>query len=342
MTASILIPCHNEELTIKRSIQSCLNQSHKPSEIVVVNDGSTDHSLKILSYFKNKIKIVNIPVATGNKSYAQEAGLKHITSDILITTDADTILDRDFVKNILKEFQNKKVIASAGYVKSIKQNWLTACRQIDYLISQEINKSAQALINAIFVIPGCAAAYRTKHFKKYIFFGHDTLTEDLDFTYKYHRNKLKITFCKSAIAYTCDPTTIPDYIGQLRRWNSGNWQNLLKHYQVIENPGNALEMALIYLEGLTFPLVLTLALILNLKLFLLFSLTYLTVIFIFAIYGARRDNRWDLVLNVPVYYFVSFINYAVFIEQFILEVILTRRNLVWFQPKRKAAYIWSR
>lgn len=337
MKVSVLIPCYNEEASIARCITSCLEQSHKPDEIIVVNDGSTDKSLHILKTFKKKIKIINLPKNVGNKSYAQEKGLKYVTGDIVVTTDGDGVLDKDFIKNIIKEFKNPNIVASAGYVKSIKQNWLTGCRQIDYLISQDIHKNAQSLINALYVMPGCAAAYRTKVFKKAISFDHDTVTEDLDFTYKYHEKRLKITFSKKAVAYTQDPSTIREYIMQLRRWHAGNWQNLLKHFVVLNNPANALELSLIYLEGLVFPLLLILAMILNFKVFLFFGVTYLTVISLFTIYGAKRDKRWDLIRYIPVYFFVSFINYAIFIEQFVHEVMFLKNNLSWSQNQRKGA-----
>ncbi len=142
MKVSILIPCHNEAQSIEKCILSCLNQTYLADEIIVVNDGSTDNSLKILKKFKNKIKIVNILKATGNKSCAQEQGLKYITGDILITTDGDTILDVNFIKNIIEEFKDKNIMACAGYVKSLQHNWLTASRQIEYLIGQEIHKQA--------------------------------------------------------------------------------------------------------------------------------------------------------------------------------------------------------
>ena len=338
MKVSVLIPCHNEEVSIKRCILSCLNQSHKPDEIVVINDGSTDNSLKILNQFIHEIKIVNLTKKSGSKSLVQEKGLQHITGDIVIMTDGDGVLDQHFIKNIYRELEDPQVVASAGYVKSIKQNALTSCRQIDYLISQEIHKKAQSLINALYVIPGCAAAYRTEIFRKHISFDHDTLTEDLDFTYKYHKKRLRITFCKNAIVYTQDPSTLRDYILQLRRWHAGNWQNLLKHYAVLNNPSNALELTLIYLEGLIFPLLLVVALVLNFKVFLFFSLTYITIVFLFALYGAKRDGRWDVLRHVPAYFFVSFINYSIFIEQFVREVVLLKRNLNWFQPRRKVVY----
>jgi biofilm PGA synthesis N-glycosyltransferase PgaC len=225
-------------------------------------------------------------------------------------------------------------MACSGYVKSIKQNWLTAVRQIEYLISQEIHKEAQAYINAQYVIPGCAAAFRTKIFKKHITFDHDTLTEDLDFTYKHHRNNFKIKYSKKAIVYTQDPATLPDYICQLRRWHGGNWQNLLKHRQIFEKPANAFELSLIYLEGLVFPILILFALITNFKVFLLFALSYFIIILGFAIFGAIRDRRLDLILFAPIFFFVSFINYAIFIEQLIKEVVLQKKNLVWFQPER--------
>ena len=339
MKITVLVPCHNEELTIKKCVSSILKQSRKPDQVIVVNDVSTDNSLKLLKSFKKKIEVVNTLKSSGNKSHAQEVGLKHVSGDILITTDADTILHKDFVANISAEFNDESVIASAGYVVSTKQNWLTSCRQIDYLISQEVHKAAQSKINALFVIPGCAGAYRTKSFKKHISFDHDTLTEDLDFTYKHHQNNLKITFCKKAIVYTQDPATIDDYVKQLRRWNAGNWQNLLKHYQVMDKPGNALEMSLIYLEGLIFPFVLICAFVLNFRIFVMFSITYLAIISAFAFFGAVRDRRWDLLVQIPTYFFVSFINYAIFIEQFVTEVILRKKNLAWFQPERRVAAI---
>lgn len=58
-----------------------------PDEIVVVNDGSTDNTKKILEGFGKKIKLINIEKATGNKSHAQEYGLRFVTGDVFIATD---------------------------------------------------------------------------------------------------------------------------------------------------------------------------------------------------------------------------------------------------------------
>lgn len=337
MKITVLIPARNEEATIQRCIESVLNQSRQANQIIVVDDASTDNTLKILKKYTKKALILSLNASTGHKSHAQEYGMRYVKGGIVITTDADTVLHPDFVKNIVKKFDDKNVIACAGQVKSMNHNILTACRQIEYTIGQEIHKLAQTHINALFVIPGCAAAFRTKEFKKHIEFDHDTLTEDLDFTYKHHRKNLKIGFANDAIVYTEDPSTVRDYVTQLRRWYGGNWQNLIKHKKVLNKPNNAFELSIIFFEGIIFPFLLLLALIFNLKVFLFYYLSYTVVVSIFAVYCAYKDKRVDVLLAAPIHLFVSFINYAIFIEQFVKEVLLRKNNLIWIQPRRRIA-----
>jgi cellulose synthase/poly-beta-1,6-N-acetylglucosamine synthase-like glycosyltransferase len=103
-------------------------------------------------------------------------------------TDADTLMDSNFVALIAKEFENdtqELIAAIGGYVVSLKHNWMTACREIDYIIGQNIFKKAQSIIDYVYVMPGCATAIRTPILKELIF-NHDTVTEDLDFTFQLH------------------------------------------------------------------------------------------------------------------------------------------------------------
>ncbi|MCX6796036.1 MAG: glycosyltransferase family 2 protein, partial [Candidatus Falkowbacteria bacterium] len=183
-TISVLIPAYNEEKSICRCVNSCLNQTRKPDEIIIVNDGSTDNTLKILKSFGNKIKIVDLKKNTGNKSKAQEMGLREVKTDVFITTDADTSLDKNFVKEIGKSFDEEGISAVCGFVKSDKCNWITNVREINYLVGQTVYKKAQSKINAIFVLVGCGSAFKTSDFRKIVTFDHDNVTEDLDFTYK--------------------------------------------------------------------------------------------------------------------------------------------------------------
>lgn len=331
----MLIPCHNEDKSIRKCVESCLVQTRKPDEIIVVDDGSTDKSPEILEGFGDKIKVIRVPKNTGNKSYAQEIGLKHITGDIFICTDADTILDKEFVERIELNFEFQNPAAVCGYVKSLKYNWLTACREIDYVITQNLHKLAQSYINFLLVIPGCAAGFKTDVFKKNISFDHDTVTEDLDFTYKLNEKDLKIKFDKKAVVYTQDPTDIRSYIRQMRRWYGGGWQNLLKHFRVMHKPAGALELTLIYVEGVASSFLFLVLPLVNIKIFGFVLLNYFLIGVGLSIFAAVKSRRIDLVFYSPLYVFTGIINAFVFIREFFFVLVFRRKKLVWFRATRR-------
>ncbi len=335
MKISVLIPCHNEERTIERCILSYLNQTRKPDEIIVVDDASTDESPALLKHFSaEEVKVIRTPKNTGNKSYAQEVGFASITGDIFITTDADSVLHPRFIEEVLKNFEDPKVAAVGGYVRSMRYNWLTACRAFEYATGQNLHKLAQSYLNFMFVIPGAAGAFRTDIFKKHLHFDHDTITEDLDFTYKLHWNRMRIAYNRNAVVYTQDPTTLKNYVNQMRRWYGGGWQNLMKHYSIVTRPAQALELSLIYIEGLVFSILIFLIPLLNLEFALNFVFSYLVVAFILAAYAANKERRVELAFVPLPYIIIIYINAYIFLEQFVREVILKQKNLVWFQPER--------
>jgi cellulose synthase/poly-beta-1,6-N-acetylglucosamine synthase-like glycosyltransferase len=335
MKISLLVPCYNEEKSLEASIKSCLNQTRPFDELIFINDCSKDRSGEILSKYSGLIYAYKTPQNTGNKSSAQEYGLQFITGDIVVMTDADTLLKINFVEEIEKSFSDTQVVAVAGRVQSIAYNWLTLCRAYEYAIGQNIHKVAQNYINYIFVMPGAASAFRVETFRKYISFDHDTLTEDLDFTYKLHYNNLKIIYNPSAISYTQDPADLKNYINQLRRWFGGGWQNLVKHYTSAPlNLTMAFELSLLYFEGVIFSVLLFLIIIINTWMALWLLVGYLAIATIIGIAMAIKEKRWALAIAPFPYMILIFVNAYVYLEQFIKEVIFKKRNLIWFKPER--------
>jgi cellulose synthase/poly-beta-1,6-N-acetylglucosamine synthase-like glycosyltransferase len=336
-TISVLIPAYNEEKSISRCVNSCLNQTRKPDEIIIVNDGSTDNTLKILKSFGNKIKIVNLKKNTGNKSKAQEMGLREVKTDVFITTDADTNLDKNFVREIEKSFDDRNVSAVCGFVKSNKCNWITNVREINYLVGQTIYKKAQSKINAIFVLVGCGSAFRTKDFKSTVTFDHDNITEDLDFTYKLKLADKKISLQNNAIIHTQDPNNLKSYFRQLYRWHSGGWFCLRKNIAILKKPNNALILSLIYLEGLLMSGALLLSPLLmlwNIKYFLLFLFLSLLINCLSAAYGIFKSKRYGLFFYIPHQYILGFAEQLLFLYTFFKEVVFKKENLVWYKPDR--------
>jgi cellulose synthase/poly-beta-1,6-N-acetylglucosamine synthase-like glycosyltransferase len=340
MQITILIPCYNEEASIRKSAESWLNQTRPADEIVVVDDCSTDRTAEILYELIRErnlqnMTVVRTPKNTGNKSTAQEYGLHFVNGDVFITTDGDTLLDSRFVENIEKDFQDPSVAAVAGYVRSLKYNWLTACRALDYIVSQNIDKLAQDALNYLFVIPGAAGAFRTDIFKNELIFDHDVIAEDLDITYKLHRLGYRIVYDRDAICHTQDPANLLSYINQMRRWFAGNWQCLIKHFHYLpQKPGMALELSLMCGEGLIFSFLLLFLPFINITFAISFIASYFMLAFFMAVFAAIKENRWDLLLILPQYIFLKFVNAYIYLEQFIKEVVQKKRVLVWFSPER--------
>lgn len=102
MKVSIIVPVYNAENTIKKAIDSVLNQDfpQKNLEIIVVNDGSTDNTLRVLKTYGKKIRIIN----QNNQGAVRAAnkGFKKAKGSYLIKLDSDDW----FELNILKEMAN--------------------------------------------------------------------------------------------------------------------------------------------------------------------------------------------------------------------------------------------
>ena len=139
---------------------------------------------------------------------------------------------------------------------------------------------------------------------------------------------------RGMIVYTQDPTTLKSYINQMRRWYAGGWQNLMKHYRIVSHPVKAIELTLVYAEGVVFSVLLFLFLLLNPWFFAHTFVPYFALVASFGIYSVKKSERLDLLYYSPAYVLLSFVNSWIFLEQFLKQVILHKRSMVWFHPER--------
>ncbi len=107
ITISVVIPCYNSSGYLKRCLESITSQTVKPTEIVVVDDGSTDDSSQIISQFP-KTKLVKHAVPQGI-GQTRNTGINNTTGDVVFFFDADTIADSNCIENVLK-FYDEKVV----------------------------------------------------------------------------------------------------------------------------------------------------------------------------------------------------------------------------------------
>jgi cellulose synthase/poly-beta-1,6-N-acetylglucosamine synthase-like glycosyltransferase len=212
---------------------------------------------------------------------------------------------------------------------------MTACRAIDYVVGQFIFKKAQAIIDYVYVMPGCATTFRTDVLRSLVFY-HDTVTEDLDFTFQMHLRGKKIYYEESAIVYTQDPPNLASYIRQMSRWYGGGWQNLRKYWKIImHRPAAAFVISSIFVDGVIYGFINLLLPFLYPQVFFFYILPiYLFTAFLFSILAAIHNKRIDLLLYFPHFVFIGFVNSYIIIKEFLLEVVIGRKNLIWNKVDR--------
>ena len=100
MKISVIIPVYNGEKTVKKAIDSVLNQNFPKNflEIIVVNDGSTDNTLKILKTYGRQIKIIN--QKNQGAVRAANRGFKKAKGKYVIKLDADDYFEPDILKEM--------------------------------------------------------------------------------------------------------------------------------------------------------------------------------------------------------------------------------------------------
>ena len=102
---SVIIPVYNVEKYLKRCLESVTNQTLKDIEVICVNDGSTDGTLKILNTYASKderIKLIDLSKNHG-ASFARNKGLDIATSEYISFVDSDDYLDLNFYEKLYKK-----------------------------------------------------------------------------------------------------------------------------------------------------------------------------------------------------------------------------------------------
>ncbi len=122
----------------------------------------------------------------------------------------------------------------------------------------------------------------------------------------------------------------------MKRWYGGGWQNLVKHRNIaFRKAGNALELSLAYMEGLTFSALVFMLPIINFSFFGYFLFTYALVLAAFALYSTMARKRLDLLFYFPTYLFLMFLNSFILLVTFFREVVLRKKDDEWFKPERR-------
>ncbi len=127
---SLYVCAYNVEKTIEEVILGILDLQPKPEEIIVINDGSTDSTSKILNKYKDNIKIFDLPKNMGI-GYGRNLAIKESKNNLVATVDSDVVPDKSWLLNIYNSMINNKSHLCGGlllekYIKSNRYNYWRA------------------------------------------------------------------------------------------------------------------------------------------------------------------------------------------------------------------------
>lgn len=246
---SVIVPAYNEEKVVKKTLESMIETQYPRKEIIFVDDGSTDETLDIAKQFKDEIIVLH--KENGGKASALNYGLVYAKGEIVVVVDADTIIGRNSLKEIVKGFEvSEHVAAVAGNIKVRNRvNWITKCQALEYLTGIQVIRRAFDRFGSITVVPGALGAFRKSCISGTGAYGKETIVEDFDQTIKLLKSGLITQGSVKAVAYTEAPVTLTDFAKQRKRWYRGNIQVLKRHSDALTNPrfGYLQKLALPYL-----------------------------------------------------------------------------------------------
>ena len=235
---SIIVPAYNEEKAIARCIESLLSQDYRGAkEIIVVNDGSSDNTAKIIAQYP--VTLLDLK-KNGGKANALNAAIKIAQGEVLVFSDGDSNMSRDAISSLIRCFNaNPDVDMVTGNVlinKPKRNNLITYCQMVEYHLEQEVARYLQGLNARVIVCPGPITAVK-KNVCEVIQYSDETIVEDADFTVCALKKSMKIILDPYAKVYTNAPTTLKGWYKQRKRWWYGNLQVWNTHKKwAITNP----------------------------------------------------------------------------------------------------------
>jgi peptidoglycan/xylan/chitin deacetylase (PgdA/CDA1 family)/GT2 family glycosyltransferase len=223
---TVVIPAHNEERVIAKTL-AALELARGPGvEVIVVDDGSRDATAEIAGSFP--VRVIRQP--RGGKAAALNTGIVAARGEVIVVLDADTVLDPDFLDAVGPHFADSAVGAVAGNVKvGNRRSLLARMQALEYIVSLDLDRRTQDVLGVVAVVPGAAGAFRRAALIDVGGYPSETLVEDADLTIALLRGRWRIHYEPAAVAWTEAPETVRDVLRQRRRWAYGNVEVLAKH-----------------------------------------------------------------------------------------------------------------
>lgn len=153
---SIIIPVYNLEKYIKRTVESVLKQTYINIEVIIVDDGSSDESWKIIQKIAdNDNRVIPIHQENGGVTSARLNGVKHSTGEWIGFVDGDDEIESDMYEILLNNAKRYDAdISHCGYQMIFEDGRVNYFHNTGYLVRQDRTTGLKDLLDGSLVEPG--------------------------------------------------------------------------------------------------------------------------------------------------------------------------------------------
>jgi len=222
---SILIPCYNEGLNARETIEAALAQRYQNIEVIAINDGSKDNTKAVLDGLAEeypRLRVIHLAENQG-KAVALQAGAAAANSDFLVCIDGDALLDRDAAAYLVTPLLlYPRVGAVTGNPRIRTRSTLIGRVQVGEFTSIiGLIKRTQRIYGQVFTVSGVIAAFRRRALAEVGYWSPDMITEDIDISWKLQLRHWSVFFEPRALCWILMPETLKGLWKQRLRWAQG-------------------------------------------------------------------------------------------------------------------------
>ncbi len=233
---SVLVPAYNEAKCIESTVRSLMASEH-PVEVLVIDDGSSDGTARIVE----AMGLPNVRVVrqlNAGKPAALNRGLANARHDLIVMMDGDTVFEPSTVRELVQPFGDPRVGAVAGNAKvGNRDSMIGAWQHIEYVMGFNLDRRMYDVLRCMPTIPGAVGAFRRSALERVGGMSDDTLAEDTDITMAMHRDGWRVVYAEKARAWTEAPESVQQLWSQRYRWSYGTMQAIWKHRKALVERG---------------------------------------------------------------------------------------------------------
>jgi len=231
---TLLITAYNEESFIREKIENSLSLNYPKGQIqyIIITDGSDDNTPEIVKEYA-EIQLMHQPERQG-KIMAVERAMTEVHGEIVVFTDANTLLNKEAVKNIVRHFSNKKVGVVSGEKRILNRSADEAAGAGEGFYWRYESKLKQ-WDDELYSVMGAAGelfAIRTELFEP---IPKDSLIEDFYMSFKIVEKGYKIAYEPEAYALEEPSASVKEELKRKIRIAAGGIQSIVRLKELL-NP----------------------------------------------------------------------------------------------------------